>query len=472
MTSHVRSDRSRRVTRATRSLASLLLLLGLFAGESLVSAQEYINQEEPPPTSVEDSVSPIQQFLRTAHPRPGAFPWLKDQLKDTPPVIRDTKLDWNLRSFYFDRQTFGPDQSQAWAIGGAVSYRSGWIEDLISGGATFYWSGDAYGPESRDGTLLLKPNQEDYWVVGELYGRVKLTTDNFLNLGRYGGYNTPFLNRNDTRMSPNTFQGYTLTGAYKVEDSDLSFKYGGGYIDHIKTRNADHFVYMSTAAGANVDRGVGLGGAVVQYGPFYLGAIDYYSPDIINIGYTEARASTKATEDLGLLGAIQYSDQRSVGDDKLTGSYFSTRQFGVKGEASYKGAILTLAYTITADGADMQTPWGGYPGYTSVQVQDFDFANQQAFLVKASYDLSNLGLEGVSIYQLFVHGWSREDPSTGDSVANEDEYDSNLQWTPKGIPMLDGLSFRLRYALVHQWQGDHEDINDIRFIVNYDLSLM
>jgi hypothetical protein len=450
----------------------MLVFLGLFGGESLVSAQEVINQEEPPPTSVEDSVSPIQRFMRIYRKRPRIFPWLDDQLKDTPPVFRDTDLDVNLRSFYFDRNKPGDVENEAWAIGGAASYRSGWIADLVSGGATFYWSQDAYGPEDKDGTLLLKPNQEDYWVVGELYGKVKLATDNFLNLGRYGGYNTPFLNRNDTRMSPNTFQGYTLTGAYKVEDSDLIFKYGGGYIDHIKTRNADHFVYMSTAAGAKVDRGVGLGGAVVQYGPFYLGAIDYYSPDIINIGYTEARATTKATEDLGLLGAIQYSDQRSVGDDKLNGSYFSTRQFGVKGEASYKGAILTLAYTITADGADMQTPWGGYPGYTSVQVQDFDFANQQAFLVKASYDLSKIRLDGVSAYGLYVHGWSQEDPSTGDSVPNQDEYDANLQWTPKGIAMIEGLSLRLRYALVHNWQGPGNDIHDIRVIVNYDFSLM
>jgi hypothetical protein len=466
------SNAPRASRRAARALAWGVVVGAMFAGPAPVSAQEVIDSEEPPPTSVEDSVSPIQRFMRLAPQRPGVFPWLKDQLKDTPPVFRDTKLDLNLRSFYFDRNKPGNVENEAWAIGGAASYRSGWIADLVSGGATFYWSQDAYGPEDKDGTLLLKPGQEDYWVVGELYGKVKLAPDNFLNLGRYGGYNTPFLNRNDTRMTPNTFQGYTLTGAYKVEDSDLSLKYGGGYIDKIKLRNADHFVYMSTAAGANVDRGVALGGGVVQYGPFYLGAIDYYSPDIINIGYTEARATTKATEDLGLLLALQYSDQRSVGDDKLSGSYFSTRQFGVKGEASYLGAILTLSYTITADDADMQTPWGGYPGYTSVQVQDFDFANQQAFLVKASYDLSKLRLDGVSAYALFVHGWSQEDPSTGDSVPNQDEYDANLQWTPKGIAMIDGLSLRLRYALVHNWEGPGNDIHDIRVIVNYDFSVM
>ena len=51
-------------------------------------------------------------------------------------------------------------------------------------------------------------------------------------------------------------------------------------------------------------------------------------------------------------------------------------------------------------------------------------------------------------YALYVHGWSRQDPANGDSVANEDEFDANMQWVPK-MEMLSGLSFRLRYAMVH-----------------------
>ena len=62
----------------------------------------------------------------------------------------------------------------------------------------------------------------------------------------------------------------------------------------------------------------------------------------------------------------------------------------------------------------MQSPWSGYPGYTSVQVQDFNRAGENAFMVKASYDFTRLGLEGVTAYTLFVHGWGRVDPSTKD----------------------------------------------------------
>ena len=119
-------------------LALLAVVGGLLAGPPRSSAQDVIDQEEPPPTSVDEVVTPMQRFLRTLPPRPGVFPWLKDQLKDTPPFFRDTKLDVNLRSFYFNRHKYGDAESEAWAIGGATSYRSGWLADLISAGATFY----------------------------------------------------------------------------------------------------------------------------------------------------------------------------------------------------------------------------------------------------------------------------------------------------------------------------------------------
>jgi hypothetical protein len=216
---------------------------------------------------------------------------------------------------------------------------------------------------------------------------VKLNPTNFLNLYRYGGYNTPFINRNDNRMTPNTFEGYTLTGSYGGEDGAPGVRYGAGYIDRIKERNADNFIWMSTAAGAKVKSGVVVGGALFSSGPFSIGAVDYFCADVINIGYAETRYTLHPTNLIGLALAAQYTDQRSVGNDELTGSYFSTRQFGIKSEASYQEAILTLSYTVATKGSDLQNPWGGYPGYTSVQVEDFNDAGEQAFLAKAAYDL-------------------------------------------------------------------------------------
>ena len=440
-------------------------------GSRPLMAQETISVEEPPPSSAGEVITPMgRSFEEEKRPLPRLFPWLKEQLKNTDPFFRDTKLKLNLRTYYFYRDKYDDSKSEAWALGGALAYESGYFLDRFKVGSVFYASERLYGPEDRDGTTLLKTGQHGYEVVGQLYGRVKLIEDNFVNLYRYE-YNTPYINKNDNRMTPNTFEGYTFNGAYGGKDGAPGFKYGGGYITKIKERNADTFKWMSHDAGANVKRGVYLGGGNVSYKGFTFGAINYYSSDIINIFYTEGTYKVPVTERFGLLFAAQFTDQRSVGDDLLKGKSFSTNQFGVRADMSYGGGILSLGYTTDSRGTDLQSPWSGYPGYTSVQVQDFNRAGEDAFIVKASYDFKGVGLQGVTAYALFVHGWGRVDPSTKASVSDENEFNLDLQWRPQW-EFLKGLWFRTRYSRVEQYEGDKNKINDFRVIVNYDFNLL
>ena len=446
------------------------VLVILLRTGSVSWAQEATSQEEPTPSSVLEIRTPIERAFEEKLERMDPFPWLKEQLKDAPPFFRDSKLNLNLRTYYFYRDKYDDSVSEAWALGGALSYRSGWFLDHFGVGAVLYTSQPLYAPEDRDGTGLLKPGQEGYTVVGQVYGRVRLFEDNFINIYRYE-YNTPFINKNDSRMTPNTFEGYTFQGAFGGKEGAPGFRYGGGYIDKVKLHNSDRFISMSEAAGADVKRGVFLGGGSFSYGGVLIGAIDYFSEDIINIGYAEAKYTLPVTERLGLLVAAQFTDQRSVGKDLLKGYSFQTNQVGVNTAVSYGGAILTLAYTRDSKGADLQSPWSSYPGYTSVQVEDFNRAGESAFMGKVSYDFTRLGLEGVTAYGLFVHGWGRVDPSTRDPVPDENEFDMDLQWRPSWS-FLKGLWFRTRYAVVHQYEGPKKYTHDFRVIVNYDFPLL
>lgn len=448
-------------------LASTLVI---FLLASSARGQDVISQEEPIPSSVDEITTPIDRSFIERIPRPGFFPWLKEQLKDAPPFFRDTKLDLNLRSFYFRRDKFDDSVSSAWAMGGALAYKSGWLLDRLQAGTTFYWSNRLYGPKDKDGTLLLKPGQHGYDVVGQLYARIKLFEDNIVNLYRYE-YDTPYINRNDNRMTPNTFEGYTLQGSFGDKDGAPGFRYGAGYITKIKERNSDDFVWMSQDAGAKVKRGVGVVGGLFTYNKFSIGAINYYSNDIINIFYGETKYRFPITKELGAAMAFQFTDQRSTGHDLLTGHSFTGDQVGVKADASYAGAVFTLGYTNSLRRQDMQNPWSGYPGYTVVQVQDFNRAEEQALITKLSYDFSRLGLEGVSVYMLLVHGWDRVNPSTKAGVPNENEFNADIQWRPKWS-FLNGFSARYRYALVHQYQGPKDNQQDFRVIINYDFPLL
>jgi hypothetical protein len=442
--------------------AGISVLALLLWGNAPALAQEAVSQETPTPSSVDEVINPMDRTFEKAPPR-------EVPEKPVHPFFRDQKLDLNLRTYYLYKDKYDNSLSEAWAVGGGLAYKSGYLLDRFSLGAAVYTSQPVYAPEERDGTLLLAPGQEGYTVLGQIYGEIKVIPDNYFRFYRQE-YNTPYINKNDNRMTPNTFEGYSFHGSYGGKEGAPGLRYGGGYITKIKERNSDEFVWMSKDAGAKVDRGVMLAGVNYSQGPFSIGAIDYYSDDILNIFYTEGKAVFNPTKELGFLVAGQYTDQRSVGDDLLKGFDFSTSQFAIKGEMSYRRAILTLAYSIAGKGADLQNPWSSYPGYTSVQVQDFNRAGENAILGKLSYDFSSLGLAGVTAYALWVHGWDRVDPITKASVKQEDEYDLDLQWRPQ-IKVLKGFWFRTRYAHVGQRDGGPTQ-SDFRIIVNYDLPIL
>jgi hypothetical protein len=446
------------------------LLALLFSGGTLVMAQEEVPKGEPPAAQLGEDVTPMDKSFEEKPPPPEKVVSTKEPLKDTPPFLRDTKLDLNLRTYYSYSDNFDGTRNEAWALGGSFAYRSGWFLDRFGIGAALYTSQPLYTPDGRDGTLLLKPGQEGYTVVGQLYGKVKLAEQTIINIYRQEA-NSPYVNGNDSRMSPNTFEGYTIRGAYGGNDGAPKITYGAGYIDKIKPRNSDRFISMSEAAGARVQRGVVGGGADVAFPAFSIGAVDYYSADIINIGYAEAKYTASLPGQVSLVLWAQFTDQRSVGDDLLTGYSFSTNQAGVKADMNYGGGIFTLAYTRDATGADLQNPWSSYPGYTSVQVESFNRAGEEAFMVRGSYDLSRLGLKDLTTYALWVHGWGAVHPATKTSVYQQDEYDLDLQWLPESSG-LKGLWIRLRYGHVDQRGAGDASANDFRIIVNYGLSLL
>src|SRR5258705_11714091 len=89
--------------------------------------------------------------------------------------------------------------------------KTGYFLDHIAFGATLYTSNPIYAPDDRDGTLLLAPGQNGYTVLGEFYTELRIVKDVGITVGAKG-YDTPFINRNDTRMTPNTFEAIVLQG--------------------------------------------------------------------------------------------------------------------------------------------------------------------------------------------------------------------------------------------------------------------
>ncbi len=423
------------------------------------------------------------------------FGWRQWQLKERREAFKDTKFEINLRTYFFDRHQFNGSESEAWAIGGWLGLKTGYFLDHVAFGSTLYTSQPLYAPADRSGSLLLLPNQDGYTVLGEFYADIRIIDGLNINVGAKG-YDTPFINRNDVRMTPNTFEAIVLQGRTELGDSSTNaaetdespksnvagvgkevvdtgqakvepekengvLKYGAGYFYQIKERNDSEFVSMAVDAGANVDRGVYSAGLLYEKGGFSLGGIDYLCPDIINIAYAESKLKFPIGADWQPKLNAQFVQQNSVGADLLQGDNFSSQQFGLKLDLPVtKPLLLTAAVTYAWGDANLRNPWSSYPGYTSVQVQDFNRAGEGALLLRAGYDFP--WVEGLSAYALGVFG------TTPDQAGQyrQNEYDFNLQFAPKKGCLKD-LSLRLRYALVHQYGGNVDNLTDFRVICNY-----
>jgi outer membrane porin, OprD family len=471
-----------RTSRGERTCLALAVLI-LMSGINAVFGQQPNTAATATPgaadSSVEQGHTEVDQM----------FDFREFQLKTRQKALEDTKFEFNFRTYYFDRHQFDGSNSQAWAAGGWFGLKTGYFLDHIALGATVYTSQPVLAGEDRDGTLLLRPGQHGYTVLGEAYADIRIVNNLNLSIGRKG-YDTPFINRNDTRMTPNTFEAIVLQGKVEFDEPaatvpvnkdgmalstdgkdapvlapspkpDLAtLKYGAGFFHQIKERNNDIFVSMAKDAGANVERGVYTAGVIYEKGKFSIGGIDYYCDDIINIGYGETKFEIPLSEKVRPRIAAQFVDQRSTGNDLLQGSSFSVQQYGLKAELPVQNVLFTAAFTHASGDANLRNPWSGYPGYTSVQVQDFNRAGESAFLFRIGYDFPQI--DGLSAYALAVFG---TDPDAAGSY-RQDEYDVNLQWAPKKS-CLKGLSVRVRYAVVDQHGGNVDNLTDFRAIVNY-----
>lgn len=461
-----------------KTLAAAALAASGFVGAGTALAQS-TKQEYPIPANPKQDLTAIERLFALPAPPPlTAFPGIREGWKDTPAFLRDSKLNIEARSYYRDAVTNAPagtSVKEAWASGGSVSAETGKLFDLVTLGTVLYTSFPLYAPAQYGDSGLLLPNQQGYAVFGQLYGQVHLGEAHTITAGRYL-YNTPFLGPHDNRMTPQTFSGYTLSGtiggnADGTDDGGPSLRYGGGYIDAIKPRDAFTFQSMASTAGVPTSNaGVGMAGGLLKWGPASLGAIDYFSQDLLNIFYTEGRYGMGFGGGFNAIAAAQFVAQNSTGQHLMAGGTpFATNQFGAKVDLGYDTAILTLGYSVVAPGFAIQTPWSANPFYTDALIQGFQRAGEQTFMVGLSYVLKPIGLPGVSAAVHYFNGQTSA-PAAGAPLV-ETEWDVHLEWRPEWKPLA-GLWMRAHYGKSSTWQGGGlTTADEVRLIVHYDLKL-
>lgn len=377
----------------------------------------------------------------------------------------DATFTFHLRSYLLDRYADpGPDPGAS-ALGGWIGYETGWIADALKFGAVGYTSQPLWAPEDRDGTFLLYPGQEGYSVLGQAYAVIKFE-EQVLTLYRQL-VNQPEVNAQDNRMTPNTFEGVSLGG-------DLGpFSYYAGVLTAIKKRNSVEFNNIAGAAGVAQDEIMYLGG--IEFSPvedLKARTSLYTVPNLLVSSYSDAVWTQALSEDAKLRLSGQFMAQGGVGEELLdTGAQYKdvgAWVAGVKGDFIYRGLTLTAGYTINGSDNNWQSPYGSWPGYTGMIVEDFNRAGEQALLVGASFDFGEVGAEGLVFTALAAF-----DTQVASGLQEQSEYDFTADYrftTLEGSPdwsWLSPLWLRARYALVDK-DDPAAERDDFRIILNYE----
>jgi len=416
--------------------------------------------EDSAPSTTREIDTPIQRLFPDAPDRPSLFPSLAPHLKDLPPFFADTVLEARLRTSYIRKDRTIDILSEAWAVGGSLYYRSGWLSDLFQIEAEGFTSQRVYAPSGRGGTLLLAPVQEPYSALG--IANAKLRTHGIVLTGYRQYLDLPYVNRHDSRMTPNTFEAITLA----KPEGELRFS--TGYAWKVKLRNSDEFDSFTGALGLEKDRGFAHVAAVWDpHEDLHLGAVVGTIPDLFAGGYAEIGIGTELADGLGGRLDGQLTVQREQGDDLLGLGLDDTWNLGVRASASYAGAVFRLGLSVTGSGGPILSPYGTNPSYVDLMQRSFNQADEKALLASVSYDFSNVGVHGLSAILNFAAGF---DGRVLGVRGRAQEADLTVDYRlDEGF--LKSFWLRFRVSWLHD-ERTRRDGTDVRVILRYDLPVI
>lgn len=437
------------------ALGSIALATGALASESQLG-------EEPAPTTVEE----VKDGFQKKGVERG-IPWLSRTRRSlVPGWLEDSRLDLHFRTYYLNHaeDSDGPSATEsdraAWAYGGWARWESPWWWDRVNLAAAYYTSQRIWGPQRLAGSRLLTEKQGGYSVLG--LANVKIRHGELAQLTLYRQLlDQPFLNRQDSRMTPNTFEAATLAGRYR------SFEYSLGWVERIKPRDSRRFVSMAEQAGAEgEDRGLAYVSLNWSNETLSIGFTNQLTPDVLNNFYAEASWTRELANGIGLRIEGQATDQRSVGDHLLTGTSFHTWRVGLRGVVTWNGVAFALAGSWTDDERGIVSPYGSDPNFLSTMQDDFEKAGDRALLLGVSYNYARWDLPNLTTNLKVVFGRNRLRLEGGEKVDSrqvEATFDYRL-----AEGRLQGLWFRLRGSYL---DDGPVKAGEVRAIVNYDIPL-
>lgn len=411
--------------------------------------------------------------------------------------IEDSKLDVHARTLYFNRDfrndrtkdmdaANGKTQSYAEELGLGLKaiYESGFTQGTVGFGVDVFGlqgikldSGG--GRHGGDGNLRMFPTD----------GRSKKARDNYSQAGaavkarlsnttlKYGQQfvDLPVLSTDDSRLLPESTTGFLVTS----EEID-------GLVVH-----AGHFTALSSMNDSNRDsRGNGELRSLDLVGARYnftddLSAAYYYSD--ADLGHKGLGREKIKKQYLNINYNHPIADNQSVTVDF---NAYSTRYKNkdVAFDRTSKNNIRSLAvaynigaHTFTLGGQKVEGNHAdgyeyGYDGGGSVyvlndvQYNDFTQKGEKSYQARYDLDFAQYGIPGLSFMTRYVRGTNIE--NNGRNNGKNWERDTDIRYVVQSGAAKD-LSLHLRNATYRANDAaGNPDVNEVRFIVEYPLSIL
>lgn len=428
--------------------AALLFGMVLLAtvGAPKISRADQDDDAERVPSSAGQIYSPIERTFDKQPALPGGprrvepdrslpndtepvlFQDLKQRLQSTDPFLRDMRVSYYTRTHALDLENDVGPPSKAWALGAALGLRTGYLDDWLQFEVAAATSQPLWAPEGEGGTLLLTDNQAEVSSLGIANAHMRGLGQQ-LTIGRQL-VKTPYINPQDNRMIPNAVEGVALM---RRREEAQTFDYGFGYLWGFKARDSSRFVSFSQELGVAEDRGVAVAGAkVMPVKGLTVGAIDYLVPDVLNTAFAEVDWIVDLAP-VQLRFSVNYTGQRTVGEDLIVGAPYATHQIAERFAASYANATLLAAASHNGSEAALLSPFGSFPAYTVLDQLNFNAAGQQTFVVGAAYDFSQLLFDGIKLQTRYGWSWGALG-AVGSPAGRQNEYNLELEYLPSYGP--------------------------------------
>ncbi len=423
--------------------------------------------------------------------------------------IEDSKLDVHARTLYFnrDQKNNKPRSAQSYSedfgLGLKAIYESGFTQGTVGFGVdAFAMTGirlDSGRGRNGNGQFPTRDNGKPETTYGEVGGAIKARISN--TTLKYGEQfvDLPVLSMDDARLLPESTTGFLVTS----EEIDGLVLHAG----HFTAINAlDQTGRDSVSSSGRTLRSIDLAGGRYNFTDNLSAAYYYADAKTGNKGSYVAAHVDVDGKDVAQSGGrynakkqylnVNYvhpiaDDQSVTVDFNAYSTRFQNKELTEKRTTKNNIRSLSVAYnlgahTFTVGGQKVEgNHAGGYEyGYdgggsvyvlNDVQYYWFGAKGEKSYQARYDLDFAQYGIPGLSFMTRYVRG-SKIEGADGRRQGKNWERDTDIAYTVQSGAAKD-LSMRVRNATYRSNSaaiegGARTDVNEVRFIVEYPLSIL